>query len=112
MHSPQRGFQTNLVVLTLAMSLVVLWLVMHGYQGFAGDAQIYAFQALARIHPALSSDLYLQYSSQDRFTIFSSFYALFIRWLGLDSAARLLTLFFTALFFIGAWSLAAAIGNR
>jgi hypothetical protein len=85
---------------------------MHGYQGFAGDAQIYAFQALARIHTALSSDLYLQYSSQDRFTIFSPFYALFIGWLGLESAARLMTLFFTAVFFIGAWSLAAAISNR
>jgi hypothetical protein len=94
------------------MTLIVLWLLMHGYQGFAGDAQIYAFQALARIHTALSSDLYLQYSSQDRFTIFSPFYALFIRWIGLDSAARLLTFFFTAVFFVGAWSLAAAISNR
>jgi hypothetical protein len=94
------------------MSLVVLWLVMHGYQGLAGDAQIYAFQALARIQTALSSDLYLQYSSQDRFTVFSPFYAMFIRWLGLNSAARLLTLFFTAVCFVGAWSLAAAISNR
>jgi hypothetical protein len=112
MHSPRRGLQNNLVALTLAMALIVLWLLMHGYQGFAGDAQIYAFQALARIRTALSSDLYLQFSSQDRFTIFSPFYALFISWIGLDSAARLLTLFFTAVFFIGAWSLAAAISNR
>jgi hypothetical protein len=94
------------------MTFIVLWLLMHGYQGFAGDAQIYAFQALSRIHTALSSDLYLQYSSQDRFTVFSPFYASFIRWLGLDSSACLLTLFFTAVFFIGAWSLAAAISNR
>jgi hypothetical protein len=112
MHSPRRGLQNNLVALTLAMTLVVLWLLMHGYQGFAGDAQIYAFQALARVNTALSSDLYLQYSSQDRFTIFSPFYALFIEWIGLDSAARLLTFFFTAVFFLGAWSLAAAISNR
>jgi hypothetical protein len=94
------------------MTLIVLWLSMHGYQGFAGDAQIYAFQALARIHTALSTDLYLQYSSQDRFTIFSPFYAWFISWLGLDNAACLLTLFFTAVLFIGAWNLAAAITNR
>jgi hypothetical protein len=94
------------------MTLIVLWLLMHGYQGFAADAQIYAFQALARIHTALSTDLYLQYSSQDRFTIFSPFYAWFITWVGLDNAARLLTLFFTAVFFIGAWNLAAAITNR
>jgi hypothetical protein len=110
MHSPV--LQNNLVSTALTMSLIVLWLLMHGYQGFAGDAQIYAFQALARIHTALSTDLYLQYSSQDRFTIFSPFYAFFIRSIGLDSAARLLTFFFTGVFFIGAWSLAAAIGNR
>src|ERR1700679_1933062 len=108
MHSPpRRGLRKNLVALTLAMTLIVLWLLIHGYQGFAGDAQIYAFQALARIHTALSSDLYLQYSSQDRFTIFSPLYALFIGWIGLDSAARLLRFFFTAVFFIGAWSSAA-----
>jgi hypothetical protein len=112
MHSPRHRLQNNLVALTLAMTLIVIWLLMHGYQGFAGDAQIYAFQALARIHTTLATDLYLQYGSQDRFTIFSPFYAFFITWVGLDNAARLLTLFFTAVLFIGAWNLAAAITKR
>ena len=92
--------------------LAVLWLLMRGYQGFSGDAQIYAFQALARIHPALSSDLYLQNTSQDQYTVFSPFYATFIQWFGLEHAARLLTLFFTVWTVAAVWYLAAAITQR
>jgi hypothetical protein len=112
MHSLRRGLQSNLLAPALVMALIVLWLLLRGYQGFAGDAQIYAFQALARIHKALSADLYLLNNSQDRFTIFSPFYASLIRWVGLDCAARLLTFFFSTVFFIAAWNLAAAISNR
>jgi hypothetical protein len=111
MH-PGRGFQSNLVALTLALMLVVLWLLMHGYQGLGGDAQIYAFQAMARLHPALFSDLYLQNASQDQFTCFSPVYAAFISLLGLENAARLLTLLFTVWFFGAAWYLAAALSSR
>src|SRR5271165_2833695 len=109
MHSLRNALQNNLLTSTLVLMLTVLWLLMHGYQGFAGDAQIYAFQALARIHPALSSDLYLENTSQDQFTVFSPFYAWCIGWMGLDNAARLLTLFFTLWFLTAAWILAAAL---
>src|SRR5579863_9647790 len=109
MHSMRRPPQTILVASSLALLLFVLWVLMRGYQGFAGDAQIYAFQALARIHPALSADLYLQNTSQDQYTVFSPFYAWVIGWVGLDSAARLLTLFFTASLIAAAWTLAAGI---
>jgi hypothetical protein len=112
MHSMDKRFRSNLLVLTLALMLLTLWFVVLGYQGFVGDAQIYAFQALARIHTALSTDLYLQGPSQDRFTVFSPFYASFVTWFGLDEAARLLTLFLTTMFFIAAWNLAAAMTNR
>jgi hypothetical protein len=112
MHSPGNGIQQRLTAFALALLLIVLWLLMRGYQGFAGDAQIYAFQALARINPALSTDLYLQNSSQDQFTIFSPFYALFISWLGLANAARDLTLLFTIWLCVAAWHLAAAITSR
>src|SRR5271170_437463 len=95
MHSLRSTLQNNLVAVSFALMLAALWALMQGYQGFAGDAQIYAFQALARIHPALSTDLYLQNTSQDQYTIFSPVYAAFIGWLGLDNAARLLTLFLT-----------------
>src|SRR5271156_1787169 len=108
MHSGTR-IQNTWVATALALMLVVLWMLMQGYQGFAGDAQIYAFQALARIHPALSTDLYLQNTSQDQYTVFSPVYAWFIGWLGLEYAARVLTLFFTAWLFAAAWKLAAGI---
>ena len=94
MHSSRSALQYNLVGLSLALMLVVLWALVHGYKGFDGDAQIYAFQALARLHPALATDLYLQNTSQDQYTVFSPFYAWFIGWFGLENAARLLTLFF------------------
>jgi hypothetical protein len=109
MHSLRNALQNNLIGATLVLMLTTLWLLMQGYQGFAGDAQIYAFQALARIHPALSTDLYLQNTSQDNYTVFSPFYAWFIGWIGLDNSARLLTLFFTLWFFTAAWFLAAAL---
>jgi hypothetical protein len=112
MHSSRNGLTDTLAASTLALMLVVLWLLMRGYQGFAGDAQIYAFQALARIHPALSVDLYLQNTSQDQFTIFSPFYASLIGWLGLENATRLLTVFFSAWIMAAAWNLTAALVNR
>ena len=109
MHSLRKALQNNLLSATLVLMLTVLWLLMKGYQGFAGDAQIYAFQALARIHPALSADLYLKNTSQDNYTVFSPFYAWFIGWIGLDNAARLLTLCFTLWALTAAWILAAAL---
>jgi len=110
MHSSRSALQYNLVGLSLALMLVVLWALVHGYKGFDGDAQIYAFQALARLHPALATDLYLQNTSQDQYTVFSPFYAWFIGWFGLENAARLLTLFFSAWLFAAAWKLAEGIG--
>lgn len=112
MPSIDKGIRSNLLALAFALMLLTLWLLVGGYQGFAGDAQIYAFQALARIHNALSTDLYLHRPSQDEFTVFSPFYAFFVSWFGLDRAARILTLLFTAVFFISTWNFAAAITNR
>src|SRR5882672_7753216 len=104
MHSSNSGLQSKIATLSLALMLVTLWLLMHGYHGLTGDGQIYAFQALSRIHPQLATDLYLQNTSQDQFTIFSPFYAGFIGILGLENAARLLSIFFTAWFVAAAWS--------
>jgi hypothetical protein len=112
MHSLRNGLDSKLVAATLALTLIVLWLLMRGYQGFAGDAQIYAFQAVARLNTALSTDMYLQNTSQDRYTVFSPFYAAFIGWIGLENAARLLTLFFTIWFAAAAWNLAAALTGK
>src|SRR5450631_1179354 len=112
MHSSSTGFQPYIATLSLALMLVALWLLMHGYQGLTSDAQIYAFQALARIHPHLTTDLYLQNTSQDQFTIFSPLYACFIGLLGLENATRLLTLLFTVWILAAAWSFARAVTSR
>lgn len=112
MHSSSlknRSIWTNTA---LIVALVMLWLLLCGYHGLTGDGQIYAFQALARLHPQLSTDLYLQYTSQDRYTLFSPFYAWCIRLLGLESAARLLTLLFTFWLLAATWRLARALAGR
>lgn len=112
MSSPQVGIQSRFAGLAAALMLVALWLLMHGYHGLTGDGQIYAFQAFARIHPQLATDLYLQNTSQDRFTLFSPLYAWWIELLGLENAARILTLLFTIWFLTAAWGFARAVAGR
>jgi hypothetical protein len=112
MHSLNLGFQSKFATVSLALMLVTLWLAMHGYHGLSGDGQIYAFQAFARLHRELTADLYLLNTSQDQFTLFSPLYAWFIGLLGLESAARLLTLIFTTWFLVAAWSFVSAVIGR
>jgi hypothetical protein len=97
--------------LILVLILVLLWSVTHQYRGLAGDAELYAVQALARIHPNLFHDLFLRNRSQDTFTVFSPFYASCISILGLRSAALTLTIAFKVWFFIAAWVLARRLSN-
>jgi hypothetical protein len=111
MHSSYLGFRSKFATLPPVLLLVTLWMLLHGYHGLTGDGQIYAFQALARLHPGLTADLYLQNTSQDQFTIFSPLYAWCAGLLGLDNAARLLTLVFTLWLLAATRSLAHAIGG-
>jgi hypothetical protein len=112
MHWSSQAFQSKLVGTVFMLMAVVTWLLLRGYHGLLGDAQLYAFQALSRIHLPLAHDLYLQNTSQDQFTIFSPAYAWFIELLGVEPAARLLTLFFTIWFLAAAWAAARALTNR
>lgn len=81
--------------------LLTLWALTHRYHGFARDGELYALQAMARVHPWLASDVYLQNVSQDRFTVFSPIYAWFIGIFGLHTAELLL-------FAVCTWALLAA----
>jgi hypothetical protein len=112
MHWSNLGFQSKFAAFSLALMLATLWLVLHGYHGITGDGQIYAFQAFARLHSQLTADLYLQYTSQDQFTLFSPLYARCIGLLGLENAARLLTLLFTVWFLVSAWSFTSAVTGQ
>jgi hypothetical protein len=111
MHSSYLGFQSKFAALSIALLLATLWLALHGYHGLTGDGQIYAFQAYARLYPQLAADLYLQNTSQDQFTVFSPLYAACIGILGLEGAARVLTIFFTLWVLAAAWSFARAIAG-
>jgi hypothetical protein len=71
----------------LTLLIVVLWALRHSYAGIVGDAQLYAFQALALLNPALATDLALQGNSQDHYTLFPPIYALLIEQFGLGKAA-------------------------
>lgn len=70
-----------------------LWLLNRPYEGIYHDARLYTLQALARLRPeSLGQDIFLKFGSQDAFTIFSPVYAAVIGWIGVEHAARLLTL--------------------
>jgi hypothetical protein len=112
MHWSSQGFQSKVVGAVCFMTVVATWLLLRGYHGLLGDAQLYAFQALSRLHPPLAHDLYLQNTSQDQFTIFSPAYAWFIELLGVEPAARALTLLFTVWFLAAAWVAARTLTNR
>jgi hypothetical protein len=112
MHSSNLGFPAKFATLSLVLMLVTIWLVLRGYHGLTGDGQIYAFQAFARLHPQLTADLYLKNTSQDQFTLFSPLYAWWIGFLGLEHAARLLTLVFSVWFLAASWSFASAVAGR
>jgi hypothetical protein len=109
---PSRVVQRSIIAIGLTLALALLWALTHRYQEFARDGELYAFQALARIHPALDTDLYLRNTSQDQFSIFSRIYACLIRSLGLHNAGLALFTLFTAWFLGAAWNLARSLGNR
>src|SRR5882757_10399974 len=109
MQSSNVGLQSKFACLSFALLPLTLWLALHGYHGITEDGQLYAFQAYSRLHPQLAADLYLQNTSQDQFTLFSPLYAWSIGLLGLENAARLLTLVFSVWFLAAAWSFASAV---
>lgn len=112
MHRANPAFQSKIIDAAFFLTAVATWALMRGYHGLLGDAQLYAFQALSRIHPLLAHDLYLQNTSQDQFTIFSPVYAGFIGLLGIEAAARTLTLLFTAWFLGASWILSRIFTPR
>jgi hypothetical protein len=100
------------ITLALTLMLTALWASTHRYQGFARDGELYAVQASARANPSLESDLYLKYTSQDRYTLFSPIYASFIEAFGLRSAGLLLFVLSTVWFLTAAWALARELSDR
>jgi hypothetical protein len=96
----------------LTVLLVATWCLMHRYKGLSLDGELYAFQAFARLHPDLRSDVYLMANSQDEFTLFSPLYALFIRCLGLWTASVALFALCTITFIAATWFLARSLWDE
>jgi hypothetical protein len=109
---PLHVLDRHIANVCLVLFLGTLWPLTHRYKGLAGDAGLYAVQALAKIHSNLASDLFLQNNSQDNYTVFSLFYAWCIRVLGLSGAAITLVIALKIWFFAVAWALAREIFDR
>ena len=103
------------MVARLEMAVVLLlcvaaWMLAHSYLGLFHDAGLYTLQALARLNPAsLSHDVFLQWGSQDRFTLFSPLYAAAARGMGIETAATVLTLALQMTLFAAGWALARTV---
>jgi hypothetical protein len=106
----QRPAEFEWVVLSILVAL--LWALRHQYAGITSDAQLYAFQALARLHPALATDLSLQNTSQDDYTLFTPFYAAVIAVLDVRPAALALWIPCKLGFLIAAWCTVRALSSR
>ena len=102
------AFRRAVVGSALALLPAALWCLTHQYHGLVGDSELYAVQALARNDPSLARDVFLSGASQDRFTIFSPIYSLFIRILGLQTAAISLLVLCKICFYGAIW----AFGRR
>jgi hypothetical protein len=109
LHATGPKFQQALATLTLGLTALALWALTHEYRGLVLDGQIYAVQALAKLRPALNSDLFLANTTQDQFTIFSRVYAWVIGAIGLNPAAMLLTGLFSFWFLYATWILTASL---
>jgi hypothetical protein len=101
-----------LASLALGLTALTLWALTHEYRGLVLDGQIYAVQALAKLRPSLNADLFLQNTSQDRFTIFPHVYAWVIAAIGLNPASMLLTAIFTVWFLYACWVFTAHVFSR
>lgn len=78
---------------TLAVAAAGLWLLSRPFTFKETDGQVYALLALARRDPAgLGQDLFIQFGSQDAFSIFSRIYGALIGVLGLTHATMALLL--------------------
>src|SRR5262245_53474328 len=73
------------------------------YRGLFHDARLYAAQVRERVEPgSMAEDLYLQYGSQDRYSVFTPLMAPAVAAIGLEPAFFLAYLLGKAFFF---WAL-------
>ncbi|MGB4766070.1 MAG: hypothetical protein WBH09_04095, partial [Rugosibacter sp.] len=95
-----------------------LWLLNNPYQGIWHDARVYGLISAHWIYPdALAGDLFFRFGSQGSLSLFTPIYGELVRALGLDRAARLVTLtggalWVAALFFLARNMLGNTLSGR
>jgi hypothetical protein len=110
-HPPLSGGEGSpWLNLVFALAAMLLYLLLHPYLGITHDARLYSLQALNHLQPVLyGNDVFLRYGSQDDYTLFTPLYALAISWLGVESAAALLTFLSQVTFLTAAFLLARSL---
>ena len=105
---------TPIRLVALLAVYLAMWLLLTPYAGLTHDAQVYAFQALARQDPqGLGQDIFLKFQSQDAYTVFPTLYAWLIAAIGTETAAALMTFVFHWLWFFAAFLIARELlGTR
>ena len=93
-------------VFAIALSLAVLFLLTHPYTGIRHDAILYTAQALYNAHPEnFSHDLFFEYGSQDRWTIYGRIFSKLIAAFGLRTSNLGCLIATQALWWSGMWRL-------
>jgi hypothetical protein len=107
MSHPSNNAQRLLVLLVLGCVWVLTWALAHAYEGLRHDGLLYTLQALGHLRPqSLSHDVFLEFGSQDHYSVFSPIYAATMAWLGTEPAAAVLTLASQLALLLSAWILA------
>jgi hypothetical protein len=97
-------------LLAVGLFAFAFWMLQDPYDGLIHDGVLYAFSALARLHPgSLGHDVMLTLGSQDKLTVFSPVAAAVFRVFGLEHGAALLTCVMFAAFIACCWLLARRI---
>lgn len=107
MHADTRNrINDKISLLALIASIGALMLATRPYYGIWHDAILYTGQAIKLLHPqSYVNDLFFMNGSQDNYTIFTNFYALFVDWLGINAAAMWLVIAGQLIWVVAAFSL-------
>lgn len=86
--------------------IVALYFICNPYRGVRHDAVLYFAQMQLHLTPAwMQGDLFFQFGSQDKYSVFSTIFAPVLQTLGLSSAEIAILLALHALFLFATWRL-------
>ena len=101
-------------IIALLTAVALLWLATRRYFGVVFDARFYVLEALRDLHPAAyANDLYFQFGSQGRFSVFTKLYLPLLPAFGVGTTGVILTVLGQLLWLLGLFCLARRLaGDR